>query len=97
MAGTIFVLNSPSQRMIEADYAWLYDGKGLQPIPPEFIPPVDQLLDDPYRSLAWMSRNEVCKTLQKTNSNCIGRLCKDKRSIFRLYVGKFLSRTYQSP
>jgi len=45
------------QVMIENKCVWLYDEKGVQPIPPEYFPPTESLLNDPFRSLAWMVRN----------------------------------------
>jgi len=45
-------------RMIEEEHVWLYDEKGLQPVSPLHLPRhADKLVDDPFRSLAWMVRN----------------------------------------
>jgi len=44
--------------MVKNEYVWLYDNKGYQPVDPQYIPRnIELLLNDPYRSLAWMSRN----------------------------------------
>eukprot|EP01114_Cavostelium_apophysatum_P014531 TRINITY_DN3796_c0_g1_i1.p1 TRINITY_DN3796_c0_g1~~TRINITY_DN3796_c0_g1_i1.p1 ORF type:complete len:182 (-),score=20.72 TRINITY_DN3796_c0_g1_i1:75-620(-) len=44
-------------RMMQFDYVWLYDQNGRQPLDPEFIPPLLNMQDDVYRSLAWMARD----------------------------------------
>jgi len=45
-------------RMIEEEHVWLYDEKGMQPVSPLHLPRhADKLVDDPFRSLAWMVRN----------------------------------------
>jgi len=43
-------------KMISKNTVWLYDEKGNQPINPMFIPPIGDLVNDPYRTLAWQAR-----------------------------------------
>jgi len=42
--------------MTASKYIWLYDEKGNQPINPLLLSTLDHLINDPYRSLAWMAR-----------------------------------------
>jgi len=44
--------------MTALQYVWLYDEKGNQPINPFFLSTLDHLVNDPYRSLAWMARRQ---------------------------------------
>lgn len=43
------------QNMVSSNYVWLFDEKGLSPLAPEFLPgDLEDMLDDPFRTLAWM-------------------------------------------
>jgi len=44
-------------QMITSQYVWLYDEKGNQPINPMLLPSIANLVNDPYRSLAWLARH----------------------------------------
>lgn len=47
------------KRMRAADYAYLYDENGGGPHSPELLPEtLEGLVDDPYRSLAWLVRKQ---------------------------------------
>jgi len=46
------------QEMVDNGQVWLYDQKGVQPMTPWYLPKSwDAMIDDPFRSLAWMLRN----------------------------------------
>jgi hypothetical protein len=44
------------KKMVDTNNVWLYDENGNQPFDPIFFPSVGKLLDDPFRSLAWLIR-----------------------------------------
>jgi len=47
------------EKMVTNNLLWLYDQKGLFPMTPEVIPTsISLLLDDPYRTLAWLVRSK---------------------------------------
>lgn len=50
-----FTMDEFWYNMIFNNYAWLYDEKGYAPISPEIFPQkLDDMLNDPYRTLAWL-------------------------------------------
>jgi len=42
--------------MISSQSVWLYDEKGYQPLNPMFLSTIGNLVNDPYRTLAWQAR-----------------------------------------
>eukprot|EP01114_Cavostelium_apophysatum_P023693 TRINITY_DN9008_c0_g1_i1.p1 TRINITY_DN9008_c0_g1~~TRINITY_DN9008_c0_g1_i1.p1 ORF type:complete len:285 (+),score=26.27 TRINITY_DN9008_c0_g1_i1:27-881(+) len=46
-------------KLVDEGYLWLVDEKGFGPIAPEWFPKdLSNMANDPYRSLAWMTKHE---------------------------------------